>query len=114
MLLHGPERRGCGGAVRLVMSLLLETVVAGLLAPVVMLTQSVDVVAILLGRDSGWNPQRRDDGAVPLGALIRAYRRHTLLGVTLGLGAWLVSPYPGPVDAAGRPGAWRWRSRSPS
>jgi membrane glycosyltransferase len=63
------------------------------MAPVVMLTQSVDVVAILLGRDSGWNAQRRDDGGVPLRAVIRLYRRHTILGVLLGIGAWAVSPF---------------------
>ena len=86
-------RRGCGGVLGLVISLLLETVIAGLLAPVVMLTQSIDVVAILLGRDSGWNAQRRDDGGVPLRDIVRLYRRHTILGVLLGIGAWAVSPY---------------------
>jgi membrane glycosyltransferase len=71
-------RRGCGGLLGLVTSLLLETVIAGLLAPVVMLTQSIDVVAILLGRDSGWNAQRRDDGRIPLRDIVRLYRRHTI------------------------------------
>jgi membrane glycosyltransferase len=86
-------RRGCGGVLGLVFSLLLETLIAGLLAPVVMITQSIDVVAILLGRDSGWNAQRRDDGGVPLRDVVRLYRRHTILGVLLGIGAWAVSPY---------------------
>ena len=62
ILLHGRERRGCGGTLRLFGGMLFETLIAGLIAPVVMLTQSIDVVAILLGRDSGWNAQRRDDG----------------------------------------------------
>jgi membrane glycosyltransferase len=86
-------RRGCGGFLGLVGSLLLETVVAGLLAPVVMLTQSIDVVAILLGRDSGWNAQRRDDGGIPMRDIVRLYRRHTILGLLLGAGAWAVSFY---------------------
>jgi membrane glycosyltransferase len=76
-----------------VSSLLLETLIAGLLAPVVMLTQSIDVVAILLGRDSGWNAQRRDDGGIPLRDIVRLYRRHTVLGVLLGIGGWAVSPF---------------------
>jgi membrane glycosyltransferase len=76
-----------------VASLLLETLIAGLLAPVVMLTQTIDVAAILLGRDSGWNAQRRDDGGIPLRAVMRLYRRHTILGLLLGAGAWAVSPY---------------------
>ncbi|MEA2789725.1 MAG: rane glycosyltransferase, partial [Acetobacteraceae bacterium] len=86
-------RRGCGGCFGLIASLVLETFIAGLLAPVVMLTQSIDVVAILLGRDSGWNAQRRDDGGIPLRDVIRLYRRHTILGILLGAGAWAVSSY---------------------
>lgn len=93
VLLRRDLRRGCGGFVGVVASLLLETLIAGLLAPVVMITQSIDVVAILLGRDSGWNAQRRDDGGVPLRDIFRLYRRHTILGVLLGIGAWAVSPY---------------------
>ena len=93
VMAHRDLRRGCGGFLGLIGSLLLETVIAGLMAPVVMLTQSIDVVAILLGRDSGWNAQRRDDGGIPLRDIIRLYRRHTILGVLLGIGAWAVSPY---------------------
>ncbi len=93
VMVHRNLRRGCGGIFGLVVSLVLETLIAGLLAPVVMITQSIDVVAILLGRDSGWNAQRRDDGGVPLGDVVRLYRRHTILGVLLGIGAWAVSPY---------------------
>jgi membrane glycosyltransferase len=89
-----PEtRRGCGGALGVVASLLLETLIGGLLAPVAMLTQTIDVVAILLGRDSGWNAQRRDDGGVRFRDVVRLYWRHTLLGLLLGVGAWAVSPY---------------------
>ncbi|HEX4366527.1 MAG TPA: glucans biosynthesis glucosyltransferase MdoH, partial [Rhodopila sp.] len=93
VMVRRDRRRGSGGFLGLVISLLLETLIAGLLAPVVMITQSVDVVAILLGRDSGWNAQRRDDGGVPLRDVVRLYRRHTILGMLLGIGAWAVSPY---------------------
>ena len=93
VLLRRELRRGCGGILGLVGSLLLETLIAGLMAPVIMLTQSIDVTAILLGRDSGWNAQRRDDGGIPLASIIRLYRRHTILGLLLGAGAWAVSPY---------------------
>ena len=93
VLVRRDLRRGCGGFLGLVGSLLLETLIAGLMAPVVMLTQSIDVVAILLGRDSGWNAQRRDDGLIPLRDVIRLYRRHTILGILLGAGAWAVSFY---------------------
>lgn len=93
LLFHARDRRGSGGAIRVFLSMLVETLVAGLLAPVTMLTQSVDVVGILLGRDSGWNAQRRDDGSLPLGQVARLYWRHTLFGLAFGGAAWLVSPY---------------------
>jgi membrane glycosyltransferase len=90
ILLRRTERRGFGVA-RLIGGIVFETLVAGLIAPVVMLTQTIDVVAILLGRDSGWNAQRRDDGAVPARETRRLYRRHTVLGLLLGGVAWAVS-----------------------
>jgi membrane glycosyltransferase len=93
VLLHRRERRGCGGGVRLLVSVLIETIISGLIAPMVMLTQSVDVCQILLGRDSGWSTQRRDDGSVSLREVVRRYRRHTVLGLLLGAIAWAVSPY---------------------
>ena len=85
-------RRGCGGAIRALISMLLETLIAGLLAPVTMLTQSLDVFAILLGRDSGWNAQRRGDGSLSWGSVVRLYAWHTLFGTALAVSAFLVSP----------------------
>jgi membrane glycosyltransferase len=93
IMFHGRERRGCGGVVRLLVSVIIETILTGLIAPIVMLTQSVDVCQILLGQDSGWNTQRRDDGSIPTRDIIRRYWRHTVLGLALGAGAWAVSPY---------------------
>jgi membrane glycosyltransferase len=93
MQFHAAERRGAGGPVRSFLSMLLETVLAGLLAPVTMLTQSADVASVLLGRDSGWNAQRRDDGGLAPGGVARMYWRHTLFGLTFGAAAYLVSPF---------------------
>ena len=93
LVVDGPLRRGCGGAIRAFVSMLVETVIAGLLAPVTMLTQSLDVVAILAGRDSGWQTQRRDDGSIPFGQIVRLYRWHTAFGVTLAVASYLVSPF---------------------
>ncbi len=90
VLLHRDERRGFG-ALRLLAGILFETLIAGLIAPVVMLTQTIDVAAILVGRDSGWNAQRRGDGAIPARETRRFYRRHTVLGLLLGGVAWAVS-----------------------
>jgi membrane glycosyltransferase len=90
VLFRRDERQGFG-AVRLMGGILFETLIAGLIAPVVMLTQTIDVVAILLGRDSGWHAQRRGDGAIPASETRRLYRRHTVLGLSLGAVAWAVS-----------------------
>jgi membrane glycosyltransferase len=93
VLPHGTLRRGCGGVLGLFASVVVETVLTGLIAPVVMLSQTFDVCGILLGRDAGWATQRRDDGSVPFAAQVRRFWRHTVLGLLLGGGAWAVSPY---------------------
>ncbi|ABI61882.1 Periplasmic glucan glucosyltransferase [Granulibacter bethesdensis] len=90
-MLNGSERRGCGGAIRLVLSMLIETVIGGLIAPIAMLIQSMGVASILAGRDSGWNAQRRDDGSIPLRVVIQTYWQHTVFGLVLGGAAMLVS-----------------------
>src|SRR5258708_26212569 len=73
------ERRGFGGAPGAFLSVLLETLLAGLLAPVTMLSQARDVVLILLGHDSGWQAQRRDDGSIRPRVVVRHYAWHTLV-----------------------------------
>jgi membrane glycosyltransferase len=92
ILLRREERRRWS-VPRLMGGILFETLVAGLIAPVVMLTQTIDVAAILLGRDSGWNTQRQNDGAIPVRETGRLYLRHTVLGLLLGGVAWAVSLY---------------------
>ncbi len=88
----GSVRRGCGGTLRSLLSLLIETVIGGLIAPVAMLIQSADVIFILLGRDSGWNAQRREDELTPIAVIARAYAWHTGFGLTLATIAFAVSP----------------------
>jgi membrane glycosyltransferase len=91
-LLTRPEDlRGTGGAFRAFISLLAETLIAGLIAPVMMLIQSLAVFDILIGRDSGWAAQRRDDGSIPLRDVMRRYIPHTLFGVGTGIAAYAVS-----------------------
>ncbi len=86
------ERQAFGGGLRALAGVLIETVLTGLIAPVAMLTQSAAVVSILAGRDGGWQPQRRDDGGIPLAQTARQYRAHTVIGLLLGLASYLVSP----------------------
>ncbi|MCI1089037.1 MlaD family protein, partial [Stenotrophomonas maltophilia] len=64
MLLDPVDRRGCGGARRAFVSMLVETGLAARMAPVVMYVQSRGVAEVLSGRDSGWDAQQRDDGGI--------------------------------------------------
>ena len=84
-------RRGFGGAMRAFASMIAEVVISGLIAPVMMLIQSSSVAGILMGRDSGWNVQRRDDGSLPLRDVARRYGWHTAFGLVLALAAYGVS-----------------------
>jgi membrane glycosyltransferase len=91
-LIDPQTRRGCGGVVRLVLSTLIEILISAATAPIMMLIQSGSVAQILSGRDTGWDPQRRDDGSIPFSSIVRRHRAHTVLGfITLGAAA-LLSP----------------------
>ena len=57
-----------------------------------MLIQSGSVAQILSGRDTGWDPQRRDDGSIPFSSIARRHRAHTVLGVITLAAAALLSP----------------------
>ena len=91
-LIDRPTRAACGGAIRLVLSALLETIMSAFLAPIMMLIQSGSVMQILSGRDTGWNPQRRDDGSIPFRSIVRRHRAHMALGVLTLFASMLISP----------------------
>jgi membrane glycosyltransferase len=91
LLTQAEYRRQFGGGLRTLMGILVETLLSGLIAPVMMIFQSSVVGEILLGRDAGWQVQRRDDGAVPLREIIRKYALPTLFGVLMAVSAYAVS-----------------------
>jgi membrane glycosyltransferase len=90
-LFDGKLRRACGGGIRLILSALLEILFSAFFAPIMMVIQSGSVFQILVGRDTGWNPQRRDDGSIPLKDIVRRHRAHTLLGLVAGLSAFMIA-----------------------
>lgn len=92
MLFDRELRRGCGGALRTFAGMLLETVLAALMAPITMYVQSRGVAEVLAGKDSGWETQRRDDGTLPWSGLLRSYGGMTLLGLLMGGIAYAISP----------------------
>jgi len=91
-LLDQKTRRGCGGALRLIASAILETILSALLAPIMMVIQSGSVMQIVFGRDTGWNPQRRDDGSIPFKSIVRRHRAHMALGLLTLFAGLLISP----------------------
>src|SRR5580698_3816185 len=91
-LLSRPLRRGGGGVIGLCASFLLEIVLSALYAPVMMLSQSRHVFEILMGRDSGWNPQRRDGGGTSWGEAWHYHMRDTLIAAMTGVILWFLSP----------------------
>jgi membrane glycosyltransferase len=92
LLLTEPRtRRNFGGGLTTLAGLLAETLVSGLTAPVMMIFQSSAVTEILLGRDAGWQVQRRDDGKVSSRETMRSYGIPTLFGLAMAISAYAVS-----------------------
>jgi membrane glycosyltransferase len=90
-LVRSDERRACGGGFRLTISFIVEVIMSALLAPIMMLIQSGAVFQILLGRDTGWKPQRRDDGSIPFMDIVRRHRSHVALGLITGVSAFMIA-----------------------
>jgi membrane glycosyltransferase len=91
-LFDGATRRACGGGIRLLVSAVLEILMSALFAPIMMVIQTGSVMQIVFGRDTGWNPQRRDDGSIPFGSIVRRHRSHMALGIVTLIAGLLISP----------------------
>lgn len=91
LLTQRQNRLQFGGGLRVLVGFVVETFLSGLIAPVMMIFQSRAVGEILLGRDSGWQVQRRDDGGLPGGELMRKYALPTLFGLAMAAVAYAVS-----------------------
>jgi membrane glycosyltransferase len=91
LLTQTESRKQFGGGLRALIGILIETLLSGLIAPVMMIFQSVAVGEILLGRDAGWQVQRRNDGEVPRREIIRKYALPTFIGVVMAVSGYAVS-----------------------
>jgi membrane glycosyltransferase len=91
-LLSPRIRRGSGGAIGVVASFLLETILSALYAPVLMLVQSRHVFEVFMGRDSGWKPQRRDSGSTTWSDAWHFHKRHLLLSCMTAAIVYFLSP----------------------
>ena len=81
-----PARRiGFGGAARMVRGVIADILLSILMAPVAMLTQTINLVTILMGKKASWNGQTRDRDGMAIGSAIWLFKWHMLLGVGLTL-----------------------------
>jgi len=85
------ERASFSGPIRVLVGILSETLLAALIAPSMMIFQSVAVTEILLGRDAGWQVQRRSGGELAQREIYRKLAAPTLCGLLMGLSAFAVS-----------------------
>jgi membrane glycosyltransferase len=85
VIFNGRMRRALGGVWGITSSVVMETVLSSLIAHVMMMVQSAAIFDIFRGRDSGWNPQKRDDGSLPFGWVLRYHAVHMILGISLAI-----------------------------
>jgi len=91
-LLDPIQRKGFGGAFRLVKSTLTEMVFSILLAPIMMFQQTQAVLNTFLGRKVTWKGQRRGDGVEDWGDAIANYGTISVMGVVWALVAYQLAP----------------------
>jgi membrane glycosyltransferase len=85
-------RRGGGGVIGVMASVLVESILSALYAPILMLIQSRHVFEVFLGRDSGWKTQRRDGGASSWREAWGFHRRHMAISCVMAVIVWFLSP----------------------
>jgi membrane glycosyltransferase len=91
-LLSKRIRRGGGGVIGVTASILLETILSALYAPILMLVQSRHVFEVFMGRDSGWKTQRRDGGGTTWSDAWHFHKRHMFLSCVTAVIVWFLSP----------------------
>ncbi|WP_339703258.1 glucans biosynthesis glucosyltransferase MdoH [uncultured Sphingosinicella sp.] len=79
-LIDRRRRTALGGVRRIAASVVVDVPLSALVAPLMMLTQTLNLADILMGRSSGWSPQRRETDGIALADALRHYRPHVLLG----------------------------------
>lgn len=81
-----------GGPIALGLSLVTEILFSALYAPVLMISQSQIVGAILSGQRSDWLPQRRNAGGDSLWLAVQAKRWQIACGAGVAIFAWWLEP----------------------
>lgn len=85
-------RLACGGALALVVSALIETLLSALYAPVLMVLQTRQIWEILTGRDAGWSTQNRQGALMSWRQAFALHGRQAASGIGLALGLAYLAP----------------------
>jgi membrane glycosyltransferase len=85
-------RRHFGGGARLILGVLVENVMATVIAPVFMLSHSWFVANILLGCKISWGTQPRGSDGIPLARAMSAFAPHSVIAIAAGLTVWRWMP----------------------
>ncbi len=91
IIARGLARR-YGGSIRLLLSIFAEMIVSTLLAPIRMLFHTKFVFFILMGRQSGWGNQQRDDRGTSWKEAFRFHWAGTLFALVWGGVLYLLNP----------------------
>ena len=117
MLTDPVRRQGFGGGWPLVKSVLADIPLSALVAPMMMMTQTLAVIDILRGRKSGWAAQNRVSDGVSVADAARHSRPHLMLGATMAIAAalgWQAAIWMSPIYAGllAAPLLVAWTSRA--
>ena len=87
-----PQSAGGGVRTRAFASILIETFLSMLIAPIMMLLHTRFVISTLLGKRVTWNAQHRSDCQVSLPEAFTVHFSHTVAGLVIGGIAWFWAP----------------------
>ena len=91
-LVNSRLRRGFGGGVRLICSVLIEQVFSTLLAPSMMIFHTTFVITTLAGKPVTWNAQDRGDRGITFLEALNRHKWQILLGLAWGAAILLMAP----------------------
>jgi membrane glycosyltransferase len=92
-LLRSPRRYG--GVIRILAGMIVETVFTFFIVPISFFNQTMFMIALLFGRNAGWNAQRRDGYRVPWKVAVQGLWPATTFG--LAVLAFLAFTAPGTI-----------------
>jgi membrane glycosyltransferase len=91
-LVNPKLRRGFGGSVKLIASLLIEQIFSTLLAPSMMIFHTTFVVSTLAGKPVTWNAQDRGDRGITFTEALNRHKWQIVLGIAWGAAILAMAP----------------------